>query len=214
VGWFSQPAAPERNTRASADGWGTAGFAVRAKFGLAVGVRVLIRVAEPSDLELLSEALGPDHHAFFVGRLPLQKEGLGEILIAFRRSGPVGAVFISWTEADEPQVRKHLADVPMIFHLHVAPEHRHRGVGRTLLRRAEESLRLRGHTRVLLGVDKSNQVARALYEWLGYVRPHEPELSDLGATAEPGRPEHSVGEAYDILVADLNRPAPTWPEPG
>jgi ribosomal protein S18 acetylase RimI-like enzyme len=175
-------------------------------------VGVLIRVAEPDDLDLLAEALGPDHHAFFVGRLPLQKEGLGEILVAFREHGPVGAVFISWDQADEPEIRRHLAEVPMIFHLHVAPEHRHQGIGRNLLRHAEDRLRLRGHARVLLGVDKSNRVARDLYEWLGYRQPHEPELSDLGATAEPGQPEHSVAEAYDILVADLDRPVPHWPD--
>ena len=179
-----------------------------------MGVEVLIRVAEPGDLDLMAQGLGRTHQTFFAGRLPLQKEGLGEILLAFRGHLPVGAVFISWDQADEPEVRRHLAEVPMIFHLHVAPEHRHRGVGRTLLRHAEQRLRRRGHARVLLGVDKSNQVARRLYEWLGYVQPHEPELSDLGATAEPGQPEHSVGEAYDILVADLDRPAPHWPEPG
>jgi ribosomal protein S18 acetylase RimI-like enzyme len=179
-----------------------------------VRVGVLIRVAEPSDLDLVAEALGPEHHAFFAGRLPLQKEALGEILVAFRGHQLIGAVFISWDEADEPEVRKHLAEVPMIFHLHVAPAHRHQGVGRTLLRHAEERLRRRGHARVLLGVDKSNKIARGLYKWLGYVRPHEPELSDLGDTAEPGQPGHSVAEAYDILVADLDRPAPHWPESG
>jgi ribosomal protein S18 acetylase RimI-like enzyme len=178
-----------------------------------VGVGVLIRVAEPGDLDLVAQALGAEHHAFFAGRLPLQKEGLGEILVAWRGHVPVGAVFISWDQADEPEIRRHLAEVPMIFHLHVAPEHRHRGVGRTLLRHAEQRLRERGHIRILLGVDKSNLVARRLYEWLGYVQPPEPELSDLGATTEPGQPGHSVAEAYDILVADLHRPAPNWPEP-
>jgi ribosomal protein S18 acetylase RimI-like enzyme len=173
-----------------------------------VGLR--IRVAQYDDLSLLPRSLGPAHHEFFGSRFPLQAVGLGEILIAFLDGRPVGAVFISWDLADEPEVREHLAEVPMVFHLHVAPEHRHRGIGRKLLREAEERLRKRGHDRVLLGVDKSNQVARELYLWLGYTQPVEPELSDLGAAAEPGEVGHSVAEAYDILVADLHRAPPTW----
>jgi GNAT superfamily N-acetyltransferase len=176
-----------------------------------VSVGVQIRVAEPGDLDAFGAALGPEHQAFFQDRFPLQQDGLGEILVAFRESDPVGAVFLYWGPAEEPEVRRHLADVPMIFHLHVAPRHRHRGVGRSLLRRAEEVLRDRGHERVLLGVNKSNQVARSLYEWLGYTTPPEPALSNLGAAAEPGDGGHPVGEAYDILVADLSRPAPAWP---
>jgi ribosomal protein S18 acetylase RimI-like enzyme len=174
-------------------------------------VGVLIRVAEPVDLEALPETLGPGHQAFYRSRLTLQKNGLGEILLAFVEDAPIGAVFISWDRADEPEIRKHLDGVPMIFRLHVAPKHRHRGIGRSLLRRAEQHLRERGHSRVLLGVDKSNVTARDLYVWLGYERPAEPELSDLGGVAEPGQPGHSVAEAYDILVADLYRPAPQWP---
>jgi ribosomal protein S18 acetylase RimI-like enzyme len=184
-------------------------LATRRDFRLAVCVGVQIRVAEPSDLELL-KALGSVHHKFFRSRYLLQEQGLGEILVALKKHGPVGGVFISWDAADEPEVREHLAEVPMVFHLHVAPEHRHRGVGRSLLRHAEQSLRKRGHTRVLLGVDKSNDVARELYKWLGYLQPEEPELSDLRGTVEPGQTEHSVGEAYDILVADLYRDPPKW----
>lgn len=173
-------------------------------------MRVLIRVAKREDVELLHTALGPDHHAFFRSRFVLQRAGLGEILVALRNGTPVGAVFISWDVATEPEVREHLAEVPMVFHLHVAPVHRHQGIGRKLLHEAEAQLRARGHKRVLLGVDKSNQVARDLYLWLGYVRPEEPELSDLGATQEPGEEPHLIQEAYDILVADLHRPAPHW----
>ncbi len=158
-----------------------------------------IRVADLDDIRSLRRALGAEHFDFFHGRHHLQEQDLGEILVAFTAHGPVGAVFVSWDVADEPEVRRHLAGVPMIFHLHVAPRHRHRGVGRRLLRHAEETLRKRGHSRVLLGVDKSNDVARELYLWLGYQRPAEPELSGLGE-----------GETYDILVADLDRAPPAW----
>jgi ribosomal protein S18 acetylase RimI-like enzyme len=177
-----------------------------------VGVHILIRGAEPGDVEQMPESLGVEQHAYFYDRLLLQKDGRGAVLLAFDVHRPIGGVFVSWDEADEPEVRKHLSSVPMIFHLYVAPDYRHRGVGRLLMQAAEGVLRRRGYTSVLLGVDKSNEVARRLYEWLGYVQPHEPELSDLRAAVAPSQPERSVGEAYDILVADLRRPAPNRPE--
>ena len=158
-----------------------------------------IRVAGPGDVRSLRTALGPGHHDYFRGAYPAQERGRGAILVAVKAHGPVGAVFVSWDVADEPEVRKHLAGVPMIFHLHVAPAHRHRGVGRGLLRHAEQMLRDRGHDRVLLGVNSSNDTARNLYLWLGYRQPDEPELRGLGA-----------GETYDILVADLDRDPPRW----
>ncbi|WP_250033291.1 GNAT family N-acetyltransferase [Paractinoplanes maris] len=173
-------------------------------------VPVKIRAANRDDLESLIGALGPDHHEFFAGRYPLQEKGLGEILLAFEDDGPVGGVFLSWDLATEPEIRRHLAGVPMIFHLHVAPARRHHGVGRALLRQAEANLRARGHEQVLLGVDKSNRVARDLYLWLGYVQPAEPDLRDLRATPEPGARDHAVGDTYDILVADLDRTVPLW----
>ncbi len=171
-------------------------------------VAVTIRAAARDDIELLLGSLGVEHHEFFLGRVPLQEKGLGEVLLAFEDGRPVGGVFLSWGLATEPEVRRHLAGVPMIFHLHVAPARRHRGIGRALLRRAEANLRARGHRQVLLGVDKSNKVARDLYLWLGFVQPAEPDLRDLRATPEPGARDHSVGDTYDILVADLHRTVP------
>jgi ribosomal protein S18 acetylase RimI-like enzyme len=162
-------------------------------------VEAEIRVAGLPDLWSLRETLGNEHSDYYIGRYPLQEKDLGAILVACTPRGPVGAVFVSWDVPDEPEVRRHLAGVPAIFRLHVAPGHRHRGIGRSLLRHAENVLRRRGHTRVLLGVNRSNHIARELYLWLGYRRPEEPELSGLGG-----------GETYDILVADLDREPPDW----
>ena len=158
-------------------------------------VGVEVRVAEPDDIDQLARALGPKHHEYFRSRLPRQLRGRGEILVAFRDAHPAGAVFVSWEAADEPAVRRHLPGVPTIFHLHVAPAHRRKGVATSLIRHAEQRLRRRGHRRVLLGVDTSNQPARRLYQRLGYVQPDEPELRGLTAPEEP----------YDILVAELDR---------
>jgi GNAT superfamily N-acetyltransferase len=170
---------------------------------------VQIRVAEPDDLALVLEAFGPPYRDLFRRRFPLQSADLGQILIAHRHERPVGTVFISWDEADEPEVRKYLPAVPMIFSLYVTPADRHQGFGRILLRQAEERLRKRGYEQVLVGVDRSNEMARKLYLWLGYTQPDEPELSGLLPDPEPGE-KPSPGNAYDILVADLYRELPRW----
>ena len=162
-------------------------------------MRVAIRAASREDVESLGDALGEKQCQYFLGRFPAQQEGLGEILLAFAGGRPVGGVFLSWDAATEPEVRRHLPGVPIIFNLHVTPARRHRGAGRALLRRAEANLRDRGHERVLLGVDATNTAARDLYLWLGYTRPSEPELRGL-----PGED----GDTYDILVADLRRDFP------
>lgn len=163
------------------------------------------RTADATLIAQLAVDLGEDHGRYFAERLPLQQEGLGEVLLARHAGVIVAAVFLYWGEADEPEVRRLLAKVPMLFHLHVHRPRRRHGIGTALLAEAEDRLRARGHPMVLLGVDKSNHDARRLYERLGYVQPEEPELTDLRATSDPGEREHSVGETYDILVADLYR---------
>jgi ribosomal protein S18 acetylase RimI-like enzyme len=176
---------------------------------LADGVRAVADLAfitaDSAYIAQLAGDLGVEHRDYFAERLPLQDDGLGQVLLALRATRIVGALFLYWGEADEPEIRRLLAKVPLIFHLHVAPPHRRNGIGTALLAEAEERLRRRGHSMVLLGVDKSNTVARRLYEKLGYVQPEEPELGDLRARSDPAESDHSVGEAYDILVADLYR---------
>ena len=181
--------------RAPARRRGTARVAAPAHVGLAVSMGDEVRVAAPGDIDVLAGALGPRHHAFFRSRMPQMRRGLGETLLAFRGGHVVGTVFVSWDVADEPAVRKYLPGVPIIFHLHVAPPYRRQGVATALIRHAEARLRRRGYSRVLLGLDISNEPARRLYRRLGYVQPDEPELRGLEAPAEP----------YDILVADLHR---------
>lgn len=170
-------------------------------------MRVEIILAGADDLGPLRESLGPRCAEIFENRFRLQAAGLCEILLAFRHERPVGMVVISWNVADEPEVREHLAGVPIIFHLFVAPALRHNGIGRRLLRDAEDRLRKYGHDRVLVGVDEPNQNAFALYRELGYVRAARPELSGLRPPVRAGQP---AGDAYDILVADLHREPPRW----
>jgi ribosomal protein S18 acetylase RimI-like enzyme len=59
-----------------------------------------------------------------------------------------------------------------IHDLAVLPEHRGRGVGRALLRAAEESARRRGCVKLTLEVQEHNHRARRVYEAAGFTQAH------------------------------------------
>lgn len=81
----------------------------------------------------------------------------GAVLVA-ERSGRVAGYAALWVGADEAE----LAD------LAVAPEHRRRGVGRTLLRACLGEAAARGASEVFLQVRESNGPARSLYREAGF----------------------------------------------
>ena len=58
--------------------------------------------------------------------------------------------------------------------LYVAPDHRGRGFGKTLLERALEVARERGATRMDLATAVSDKAARRLYESLGFINEEKP----------------------------------------
>ena len=115
----------------------------------------------------------------------------GWVLVALRGAETVGNVIVSWAPADEPEITAALPGVPLMYHLRVDEPYRCQGIGTSLIRRAEALLSDRGHRRVLIGVDQSNDRARRLYLTLGY-RPW-PGLTGLPGDNGP----------YDILAADL-----------
>lgn len=81
----------------------------------------------------------------------------GAVLVA-ERSGRVAGYAALWVSADEAE----LAD------LAVAPEHRRRGVGRTLLRACLREAAARGASEIFLQVRESNGPARSLYREAGF----------------------------------------------
>jgi ribosomal protein S18 acetylase RimI-like enzyme len=155
--------------------------------GLMWGVADL-RIAGDDDLEVAGRLSGPglDHLSTRLG-----DHLRGRVLVARKGPDTVGTVIVSWAPADEPEITALLPGVPLMYHLRVDEPHRCQGIGTSLIRRAEQMLRERGHDRVLIGVDQSNGRARRLYLALGY-RPW-PGLAGL-----PGD-----NGLYDILAADL-----------
>jgi GNAT superfamily N-acetyltransferase len=163
---------------------------------------VHFRWARRRDVRKIGHSLGREHGAYFRARVPAQARGDGRILVAIDVEGmPVGAVWVSWTRADEPEVNEHLPNVPLLYHFEVQKEMRGLRIGTRLLHFAEATLRAAGHTRVALGVDEWNIDARRLYERLGYAD-SVPELRSL-RTESPAGGEHVFLDPFDVLVHDL-----------
>jgi ribosomal protein S18 acetylase RimI-like enzyme len=55
-----------------------------------------------------------------------------------------------------------------IYHLMVKPEHRKKGIGRTLLKKAEESLRREGIRKIFLVAFKENKTGNTFWQINGY----------------------------------------------
>ncbi len=118
-----------------------------------------VRSARPADLPVL---LRIEREAFPVPwserafRMVMRRDP-GAVLVA-ERSGRVAGYAALWVSADEAE----LAD------LAVAPEHRRRGVGRTLLRACLREAAARGAGEIFLQVRESNSAARSLYREAGF----------------------------------------------
>lgn len=163
--------------------------------------QVHFRWARRRDVRKIGHALGHEHGTYFRARVPAQARGEGRILVAIDTEGmPVGAVWVSWTKADEREVNDYLPNVPLLYHFEVRKEMRGLRIGTRLLRYAEATLRAAGFDRVALGVDEWNIDARRLYERLGYVA-GGPELR--GLRSEPAGGEHEFLDPFDILIHEL-----------
>ena len=106
---------------------------------------------------------------YVADRLDRQADGRGVLVAAWHADRPVGSVYLWLEPAEEPEIRRHLPDTPLITHLEVfATEDRNRGIGTRLVEAAEQELRDRGHAAAVLAVELSNVDAARLYKRLGY----------------------------------------------
>jgi ribosomal protein S18 acetylase RimI-like enzyme len=101
-------------------------------------------------------------------RLARQSEGRGLLLAAWLGDEAVGSVYLWLEAAEEPEIREHLPETPLLTHIEVFAGHRNQGIGTRLVETAEQLLRERGHKAVVLAVEQSNDGAERLYKRLGY----------------------------------------------
>jgi len=123
---------------------------------------IRVRPATERDVELLIRVRTSQKH-LLKERWRGQREGRGELLIAWIEGRPVGTVYIRWERPDEPYLRRRLTDTPLLNHVEVDPGQRRRGVATRLLEEAEARVRRRGKTAVALGVDLRTFRAMELY---------------------------------------------------
>ncbi|MEU7478115.1 GNAT family N-acetyltransferase [Lentzea sp. NPDC042327] len=159
---------------------------------------LIIRRMRPGDLASLDRQLG--QRQYFADRLERQSGGLGVLLVAWQGDAPIGHVFLWLAPAEEPEIRTHLRDVPLITHLEVHPGHRGQKVGTRLLEAAERQLAAMGHHKVALAVEESNTAAARLYIRLGYASwPHE----QVKCYSYPDEHGHRFVELCDVMEKPL-----------
>lgn len=93
----------------------------------------------------------------------VRRSGHGDILVAAEGGAIVGSVMVG----DD-------GHRGWVYYLAVAPAHRHRGLGRRLMRAAEEWVAAHGVRKLELMVRDSNAAVAEFYERIGYER--EPVL--------------------------------------
>ncbi len=125
-----------------------------------------IRPASAGDIPTVERVLGRSHAEVYRRRL----DRPGALLAAWRSDQLVGAIFVSWSAADERKIRWLLPGVPLLHHLHIAEEHRRNGVGTMLVRATEALASDKGYRRLAVGVDLDNPQALSLYRSLGFRR--------------------------------------------
>ncbi|MET8765307.1 GNAT family N-acetyltransferase [Lentzea sp. NPDC004782] len=159
-----------------------------------------IRPAQPDDLPSLVGRLGQE--GYFADRLERQDAGHGVLLTAWRAGVVVGVVYLWLEPAEEPEIRTHLPDTPLVTHLEIHPDYRRRGAGTRLIRAAEELLAHRGYDEVALAVEVGNTDAADLYARLGFREwPHS--LVECFAPSDGNG--HRVAEICKVLVKSLER---------
>ncbi len=91
------------------------------------------------------------------------------VLFAVKEGGQyVGRCTLWLAPSDERELREEVPGVPQINALEVHVARRHRGIGTLLITTLENEARRRGHKMICIGVEPDNELARKMYEKLGY----------------------------------------------
>ncbi|MFS8101205.1 GNAT family N-acetyltransferase [Lentzea alba] len=165
-------------------------------------VALEIRAAKQTDIKALERDLG--QAKFFADRLKRQRKGKGLLLVAWDRKRAIGVAYLWWEVADEPEIREHLAGVPLLTHLEVSADYRSHGMGTKLIHRAEVELDQRGYARVALAVEVNNLRAKELYSRLRYTEWEHGTVKCL--PFDDGTPQ--AVEICNVMVKRLRGVAP------
>ncbi|WP_448188024.1 N-acetyltransferase family protein [Azospirillum sp. sgz301742] len=129
---------------------------------ISITVEAVIRPAEAADLPALEwMGLYTPHRSIIAEAFAAQQRGDGLMLLALTNGFPVGQVWID-------VARKRAEGIAVLWAVRSFHPLHGAGIGRHLLEAAERELRRRGIRRAEIGVERSNDGARRLYERLGW----------------------------------------------
>ena len=155
-----------------------------------------VRDCREDDLDALESALpSAGEHA---RQLANATAGRRDFLLALRAGEPVGTVVVRWAGVDRG-LRDLGESVTEIGSLEVREDARGQGVGTALIAAAEERVLARGYTRAAILVADRNDVARRLYERIGYVDSGLRRKAAGGPWAGPDGTETSL-----VLLRELD----------
>lgn len=157
---------------------------------------VIVRAAVAGDVRALEwDGTFRAHRALIEEAFARQERGEVSMIVADLRGELVGQIWIDFT--------KHGGQgIGVLWALRVVPRLQGLGIGTRLLREAEREVARRGLHTLELGVELTNDRARALYERLGYRALRKTRESFTYATPE--------GERVDVTIETwtMRKPAP------
>jgi ribosomal protein S18 acetylase RimI-like enzyme len=133
-----------------------------APIEFSVTTTVLIRPCTQADLPKL-EWFGQytEHRAIFADVFARQQAGEALMLVAVLNDFPIGQIWIDLASLKTKSIA-------VLWALRVLEPLQRLGIGSRLIAVAEEQARRHGFAQAAIGVEKSNDLARHLYERLGY----------------------------------------------
>ncbi len=167
-------------------------------------MRLVVRPCRRADVARLDEWAPTGLTRGHARRFARQQQGLGSLLVAWLDDAVVVSLEVRWDGCAAPEVQERLGRCPEINGVLVRPEElRSRGIGRGVLRAAEQLARSRGLSRIGLGVDDGNPRAAALYLRLGY-RETGCRYLDRYSYVSPDGVTHEVADPCRFLVKPLD----------
>jgi len=118
-----------------------------------------------NDLMALNKIEGFSSLPFYFSKIKMQKKGLGEYILGFIGNEPCGQLFISYC----PKSIYDWIRPPLIENFYVDEKFRQKGLGKKIIGFSLEHLANKGFDFASIEVEKSNFIAKKLYERLGFL---------------------------------------------
>lgn len=160
-----------------------------------------IRECKLDELGMLERDMPTGEARVHAAHFETSRTGASSYLVAWEFGTALGCVAILWNGPVGDNAVDRYPGVPEVAHLHVVVEARRRGIGTALITQAETSIRAKGYSTCVIGVDVSDYSTKLLYQRLGYVEtPVEDSITY--EYVSPGGERRTITEKTVLLVKD------------